>query len=133
MLSYLTPTSGRTLIRVKPGLMFLLRLAWESRARLPLLIMSGFMALGVRIQMEINIDRAVRFMPRLRLEDEAFILSDDEGDDEDDDDDEEDDDDEDEDDEEDEDSGWTTDGLYVDSQDYDPFYETEFEVDDFDS
>lgn len=81
MLGYLAPGGGRTLIRVKPGLMFLLRLAWESRARLPLLIMSGFMALGVRIQMEINIDRAVRFMPRLRLEDEEFILSDDELDD----------------------------------------------------
>uniref|UniRef100_A0A161MEQ8 Uncharacterized protein n=2 Tax=Triatoma infestans TaxID=30076 RepID=A0A161MEQ8_TRIIF len=120
MLGYLAPGGGRTLIRVKPGLMFLLRLAWESRARLPLLIMSGFMALGVRIQMEINIDRAVRFMPRLRLEDEEFILSDDELD-------------EDDEEDEDEESDWTTDGPFFDSQEYDPYYETEFEEEDFDS
>ncbi|KAF6202163.1 hypothetical protein GE061_004561 [Apolygus lucorum] len=61
---------------MKPGLIFLLRLAWESRIRLPLLIMSGFMAMGLRIQMEINIDRTSRFIPRLRLDDDEFALTD---------------------------------------------------------
>ncbi|XP_014243914.1 uncharacterized protein LOC106663534 [Cimex lectularius] len=93
---------GGKLTKVKPGLMFLLRLAWDCRTRLPLLIMSGFLAMGVRIQMEINIDRATRYMPRLRLEDEAFPLSDEE---------------EIEDDEE-YDSEWTTDAPY-DSEEYD--------------
>ncbi|KAL1130701.1 hypothetical protein AAG570_011942 [Ranatra chinensis] len=70
--------------------MFLLRLAWESRARLPLLIASGFMALGVRIQLEINIDRAVRLMPRLRLEEEDDEEEEEEEEDDEDEDDEED-------------------------------------------
>lgn len=77
MLELLGSGSGdRGLNRVKPGLLFLLRLAWESRARLPLLIMSGFMALGVRVQMEINIERAASYMPRLRLQEEEPLMSD---------------------------------------------------------
>ena len=77
MLNILSTGSGESgLNRVKPGLLFLLRLAWESRARLPLLIMSGFMALGVRVQLEINIERAASFMPRLRLQEEDMVGSD---------------------------------------------------------
>jgi len=79
MLGYLVggTSGGRGLQKVKPGLFFLLQLAWESRTRLPLLIMSGFMVFGIRIQLEINIDRTVRFVPRLRLEDEEYISDDD--------------------------------------------------------
>lgn len=68
-----------TKLRMKPGLIFLLKLAWESRIRLPLLIMSGFMALGLRIQMEINIDRSSQFLPRLRFDDDGVVIADIEG------------------------------------------------------
>lgn len=35
--------------------MFLLKLAWDSRIRLPLLIAVGFLAFDIRMQLEINI------------------------------------------------------------------------------
>ncbi|GLG98673.1 Uncharacterized protein GBIM_05281 [Gryllus bimaculatus] len=38
------------------GLVFLFRLAWDCRFRLPLLITIGFMVLDVRMQLEINVD-----------------------------------------------------------------------------
>lgn len=34
------------------------------------------MALGVRVQMEINIERAASYMPRLRLQEEEPLMSD---------------------------------------------------------
>lgn len=37
--------------------MFLMNLAWESRVRLPLLMTVAFMALNIRMQLEINIYR----------------------------------------------------------------------------
>lgn len=108
MLEILGAGSGeRGLNRVKPGLLFLLRLAWESRARLPLLIMSGFMALGVRVQMEINIERAASFMPRLRLQEEELAVSDSE-----------------------EGSDWTTDDAGFDSEDYEEDDDEEEDEDD---
>ncbi|CAH1183046.1 unnamed protein product [Ceutorhynchus assimilis] len=36
-------------------LMFLLKLAWDCRYRLPLLITVGFMVLDVRMQLDINV------------------------------------------------------------------------------
>uniref|UniRef100_A0A0A9X9Y2 Zinc finger CCCH domain-containing protein 15 n=2 Tax=Lygus hesperus TaxID=30085 RepID=A0A0A9X9Y2_LYGHE len=107
-------------LRMKPGLIFLLRLAWESRIRLPLLIMSGFMALGLRIQMEINIDRTSRFIPRLRLDDDEFALTDGEDMDTDDESDETDE----NDDENDDDTSWLH-GSNYDTEDYDS-YDEEF-------
>ncbi|XP_063240621.1 uncharacterized protein LOC134541264 [Bacillus rossius redtenbacheri] len=41
-------------------LLFLLKLAWSSRFRLPVLITVGFMILDIRMQLEINVDIAVR-------------------------------------------------------------------------
>lgn len=41
------------------GLVFLLKLAWNSRFRLPVLITVGFMVLDVRMQLEINLDLEV--------------------------------------------------------------------------
>lgn len=35
--------------------LFLFKLAWESRYRIPLIITIGFMALDIRMQFEINI------------------------------------------------------------------------------
>lgn len=40
---------------IQHGLMFLLKLAWESRFRLPILLTVLFMALDLRIQVDINI------------------------------------------------------------------------------
>lgn len=42
------------------GLVFLLKLAWNSRFRLPVLITVGFMVLDVRMQLEVNVDIEVR-------------------------------------------------------------------------
>lgn len=42
------------------GLVFLLKLAWNSRFRLPVLITVGFMVLDVRMQLEINVGIEVR-------------------------------------------------------------------------
>lgn len=45
--------------------MFLLKLAWQSRYRLPLILTVGFMALDIRMQLEINIHtRRVQRMRR---------------------------------------------------------------------
>ncbi|KAJ8896693.1 hypothetical protein PR048_002038 [Dryococelus australis] len=41
-------------------LSFLLKLAWSSRFRLPVLITVGFMILDIRMQLEINVDIVVR-------------------------------------------------------------------------
>ncbi|BES98514.1 Hypothetical protein NTJ_11329 [Nesidiocoris tenuis] len=76
MFEHLVGSSSK--LKMKPGLIFLLRLAWDSRVRLPLLIMSGFMVFGLRIQMEINIDRTSRFLPRLRLDDDEIVITSDE-------------------------------------------------------
>lgn len=38
------------------ALIFLLRLAWKSRIRLPYLIMIGFMVLDIRLTLEIVVD-----------------------------------------------------------------------------
>ncbi|XP_072395583.1 uncharacterized protein [Diabrotica undecimpunctata] len=46
---------------MKP-LLFLLKLAWDCRYRLPLLITVGFMVLDVRMQLDINVQ--TRRMPR---------------------------------------------------------------------
>lgn len=45
-------------------LLFLLKLAWDCRYRLPLLITVGFMVLDVRMQLDINIQ--MRQIPRPR-------------------------------------------------------------------
>nr|XP_023023260.1 uncharacterized protein LOC111511481 [Leptinotarsa decemlineata] len=45
-------------------LMFLLKLAWDCRYRLPLLITVGFMVLDVRMQLNINVQ--TRRVPRPR-------------------------------------------------------------------
>lgn len=43
------------------ALIFLLKLAWESRLKLPLLITIGFMVLDIRMQLEITVEsRRVR-------------------------------------------------------------------------
>lgn len=42
---------------LQDGLIFLMNLAWESRVRLPLLMTVAFMALNIRMQLEINIYR----------------------------------------------------------------------------
>lgn len=47
------------------ALMFLLKLAYDSRYRLPMLLTIGFMALDIRMQLEINIHtRQVHRQPR---------------------------------------------------------------------
>lgn len=47
-------------------LLFLLKLAWESRYRIPLIITVGFMALDIRMQFEINIHmRRIRRRPQI--------------------------------------------------------------------
>ncbi|XP_050511871.1 uncharacterized protein LOC114327505 isoform X2 [Diabrotica virgifera virgifera] len=46
---------------MKP-LLFLLKLAWDCRYRLPLLITVGFMVLDVRMQLDINVQ--TRRIPR---------------------------------------------------------------------
>lgn len=48
---------------LKKGFFFLIRLAWESRIRIPYLIAVAFMALDIRMQLEITVDRAVRQLP----------------------------------------------------------------------
>lgn len=45
-------------------LLFLLKLAWDCRYRLPLLITVGFMVLDVRMQLDINVQ--MRQIPRPR-------------------------------------------------------------------
>ncbi|KAH1016732.1 hypothetical protein HUJ04_007908 [Dendroctonus ponderosae] len=45
-------------------LLFLLKLAWDCRYRLPLLITVGFMVLDVRMQLDINVQ--MREIPRPR-------------------------------------------------------------------
>lgn len=55
------------------ALMFLIKLAWDSRIRLPLLIVVGFLAFDIRMQLEINIQtRRIRrrAIPRHRDENE---------------------------------------------------------------
>lgn len=43
------------------ALLFLLKLAWDSRFKLPLLITIGFMMLDIRIQLEVTVEsRRVR-------------------------------------------------------------------------
>lgn len=43
------------------ALLFLIKLAWESRYRIPMIITLGFMALDIRMQLEINVNvRSVR-------------------------------------------------------------------------
>ncbi|XP_044740411.1 uncharacterized protein LOC123301641 [Chrysoperla carnea] len=42
-------------IALHDGLLFLLKLAWESRFRLPILLTVLFMALDLRVQVDINI------------------------------------------------------------------------------
>lgn len=44
------------------ALIFLLKLAWDSRVRLPLLITVGFMILDIRMQLDINVE--TRRVPR---------------------------------------------------------------------
>lgn len=46
-------------------LVFLLKLAWDCRFRLPLLITVGFMVLDVRMQLDINVQ--MRQIPRARI------------------------------------------------------------------
>lgn len=44
--------------------MFLLKLAWDSRYRLPLLVTVGFMALDIRMQLDVQVYmRTVRRQP----------------------------------------------------------------------
>lgn len=46
------------------ALLFLLKLAWDSRIRLPVLIVVGFLVLDIRMQLEINIQtRRIRRRP----------------------------------------------------------------------
>lgn len=60
---------------------FLLRLAWESRIRLPVLITVAFMVLDVRMQLEINVNLAVRRIPMIVVEpDISDVESDDDDD-----------------------------------------------------
>lgn len=42
------------------SLVFLIKLAWDSRFRLPVIITVGFMVLDVRMQLEINVDVEIR-------------------------------------------------------------------------
>lgn len=44
------------------ALIFLLKLAWDCRLRLPLLITIGFMILDIRMQLDINVE--TRRVPR---------------------------------------------------------------------
>ncbi|GLV34556.1 uncharacterized protein CBL_09036 [Carabus blaptoides fortunei] len=46
---------GLSYVMLQEGLLFLMNLAWESRLRLPLLLTCAFMALNVRMQLEINV------------------------------------------------------------------------------
>ena len=52
---------------------FLLKLAWESRYRIPLLIAIGFMAFDIRMMLEINVQmrriRPARILPPMELDD----------------------------------------------------------------
>lgn len=44
------------------ALIFLIKLAWDCRVRLPLLITIGFMILDIRMQLDINVE--TRRIPR---------------------------------------------------------------------
>lgn len=79
---------------LKKGFFFLIRLAWESRIRIPYIIAVAFMALDIRMQLEITVDRAVRQLPdgndvaAMNLPD-GVIYADEDGDEDDEEDDEE--------------------------------------------
>ena len=45
---------------VPPGLLFLFKLAWRSKVRLPVLIAVVFMVTNYHFQLEINVDVRVR-------------------------------------------------------------------------
>lgn len=49
-------------IKNMDALIFLLKLAWDCRLRLPLLITIGFMILDIRMQLDINVE--TRRIPR---------------------------------------------------------------------
>lgn len=62
-----------TVIYMDKALLFLIKLAWNSRIRLPVLIAVGFVAFDIRMQLEINIQtRRIRGrpIPRRRIDDE---------------------------------------------------------------
>lgn len=57
------------------ALLFLLKLAWDSRFKLPLLITLGFMVLDIRMQLEVTVEsrrvRRIRPIPVAPANDEA--------------------------------------------------------------
>ncbi|XP_046389476.1 phosphopantothenoylcysteine decarboxylase subunit VHS3 isoform X1 [Ischnura elegans] len=71
---------------IRSGFLFLLHLAWESRFRLPILLIVGLMVLDVRMQLEIDFDADLMQDRRNRLVeiiDDEWRNDEDEGDDDD--------------------------------------------------
>lgn len=63
-------------------LLFLIKLAWESRLKLPLLITIGFMILDIRMQLEITIEtRRVRRARVIPIDPDVDNIPEDEDDD----------------------------------------------------
>ncbi|XP_071444366.1 uncharacterized protein [Hetaerina americana] len=52
---------------IRSGFLFLLHLAWESRFRLPILLVVGLMVLDVRMQLEIDFDAELMQERRMQL------------------------------------------------------------------